>query len=71
MDGCPQCRAAKPHILAECERLNIPVTFKNAEKPDREVNLGEIREVPFAIVTYNGKVIKGGAWQVWDILKTL
>lgn len=72
-EWCPQCKACKPQIEKECQRLNIPFAYKEVEDSDKgkQSELGEQRHLPYAILTIEGQVVKGNAWDILDDLKKI
>lgn len=68
-DWCGMCKACKPMFEKQCKRLEIPIAYKDAEKQEDAVAFGEIRELPYAIVVYKNKTIKGNAFDVVELLK--
>lgn len=67
------CTACRPLFEEQCSRLSIPISFKNADKREDEdtPGYGEVRHLPYAIVTYGEKTIKGNAFDVVEAMKSL
>lgn len=70
---CGMCQACRPQFEEQCKRLNVQFEYKDVDEADKgkETELGEQRHLPYAILSYNGKTLKGSAWDVLDEMKRL